>query len=45
MTFLPLLSILSCAVKWELSPPVGGAKSFSDLDPAIRHFPASPEHA
>jgi hypothetical protein len=24
---------------------VGGAKSFSDLDPAIRHFPASPEHA
>jgi integrase/recombinase XerD len=23
----------------------GGAKSFGDLDPAIRHLPASPEHA
>jgi hypothetical protein len=44
MTFLPLLSFLSCGVKrgfW----PAGRAKAFGDLDLAIRHLPASPEHA
>jgi hypothetical protein len=45
MTFLPLLSFVSCGVKRGFSPAAGRAKAFGDLDLAIRHLPASPEHA
>jgi hypothetical protein len=45
MTFLPLLCFLCCEVKRGFSPAAGGATTFGDLDLAIRHLPASPEHA
>jgi hypothetical protein len=45
MTFGPLLSFLCCEVKRGFSSAARGAKTFGDLDLAIRHVPASPEHA
>jgi hypothetical protein len=32
-------------VKWGILAGAAGAEAFGDLDLAIRHLPASPEHA